>query len=366
MSDIESKPFKRIKPLENFPGFRSNDKGGDENLSEEDRKKLCRVFGTKWNGKATKTIEEIFPDAATTESSCRPRNDQDPDYVLEEKFDGANFRYCLEPETGTVHFRSRNKVLKTDEDKKAFFNCAETLNHNEPYLKGVIARARKEGLIPQDAKMIYLTCEMVGGKVSLKDIGYWKSKDSPMKLIPIDLSYEESTTARTKDKSDCSEISVPYTKFWWDIGMKGFEFEQKAPYPLMVTKNLGRALRYIVSTKTEKSKLVDLIENIQHSESGQRTKEGIVMRIIKKDDPNEMYKYLYSSGIAVGKFKSEMEEVVENLFTHYGSKLSEKDLEEMAKEAKALFLADLENNPLLSHSFEKIISEKMKTQNCDS
>ena len=88
-------------------------------------------------------------------------------------------------------------------------------------------------------------------------------------LIPIDLSFE----LKEKEGSYC----ILYTTNWRNANIEGFELAQKAPEPLLITRNLEEALLAIVHYKDMPSKLCCLIKP---SESGKAMKKGCVLRIL--------------------------------------------------------------------------------------
>ena len=334
-----SKSFKSIKQLENLNNFADSDQWGDTRFSKEDRKTLQKVCGTNWSKLNQETLQQIFK-----RSDYKPTDDIV--FVVEEKLDGSNVRFGFNMETKTGHFRSRNKVLKNQKDYKIFFDSKKRLDFHLPYIEKVIHQAIKNELIPETAEMVYLTCEMVGGKTGAKDRRYWKDKDTPLMLIPIDLSFD------LQGVSKC----VPYTTNWWDVDIEGFKLARKAPEPLLVTSNLEEALLAIARHKNTVSKLCDLIEP---SERGNTTMEGCVLRVIKQDDANEMYKYVYSGGLAMTKFKNEISNNLKNIITHFGLNFDE---EFVAQEALNELAEEIKTNPILK-AMAKEQATKIKLEN---
>ena len=332
MSGFYSKPFRSINEIYKCQRFSENDQWADTSFSKENREKLRNIFGAKWDKRNEKVLRQIFKERSKLENENENEEDADT-FVVVEKLDGTNVRFCFDMKTNTGHFRSRRKDLKTPKDMKYFFNSEERLNFHKPYLKKVIDKAIENKLIPEAAEMVYLTCEMVGGKTGAKNRNYWHSDDSPLMLIPVDLSFE----LKKKEGSKC----VPYTTNWWNANIEGFELAQKAPEPLLITRNLEEALLAIVHYKDTPSKLCSLMKP---SESGNTIKEGCVLRVLKKNNANEMYKYVYSGGINVNKYDKEITAIVRNIITHVGQEI---DVEEVAKQAVDEFVEDLRKNPIL-------------------
>ena len=344
MSDFKSRRFRDIKGLEHL--FSKIDKWTDISISPEDRERLRYVFSTKWTSAILKEIERIFPDR----SEPKDENNNKPTIVVKEKFDGANLRYSKDTETGISHYRSRNKVLANAEDKKNFFNCEKTLRDCEPYINEVFDRAIEKGLIPKDAKEIIGTFEVVAGATGDKDRNYYNSREYALEIVPLDLSFKVEGQGFQ---------SVPHTENWWDVGMEGFKIAQQAPKPLLVTKNLGAALECIAKLRNTKSTLCDLIDP---SKCGNGRKEGCVLRVFTKDETNEMYKYVYSGGIAPNKFEKELRDVVANAISHHGSNF---DVEDVTDEAVNSFIEELKNNPALRQIARKLVLEKKDKMDCE-
>ena len=338
MTDFNSTRYRKIHGLENFRAFSENDKWADTSISPEDRKQLRYILSIKWTPSIIKEIERIFPDR----SEPKDENDNKPKYVVSEKVDGANLGFTVDLEEKKSHYRSRNKILANEKDKKSFFDCGETLRDYEPYLRSTIDQAIEKKLIPKEAVVVTQFSEIIGKGNGSKDRNYFNSKDHSLELVPIDLRYRVEGQGYQ---------SVPHTENWWNVDMEGFKIAQQAPKPLLVTKNLGAALEYIVKSRNTKSTLCDLIEP---DECGNAVKEGCILRVFKKDQPDEIYKYVYSSGIAVKKFEKELKDVVANAITHNGSNF---DVEEVASEAVTTFIEELKDNPALIQIARKLALE---------
>ena len=340
-----SKSFKSIKQLENLNNFADSDQWGDTRFSKEDRKTLQKVCGTNWSKLNQETLQQIFK-----RSDYKPTDDIV--FVVEEKLDGSNVRFGFNMENKTGHFRSRNKVLKNQKDYKIFFDSKKRLDFHLPYIEKVIHQAIKNELIPETAEMVYLTCEMVGGKTGAKDRRYWKDKDTPLMLIPIDLSFD------LQGVSKC----VPYTTNWWDVDIEGFKLARKAPEPLLVTSNLEEALLTIVRHKNTVSKLCSLIEP---SERGNTLKEGCILRIIKKNDDDKMYKYVYSDEMVMTKYENEIYDKVQNITTQFGLNF---DYEIVAQCALNELAEEIKYSPSLrtmakEFAIKKLVKNKYENMN---
>ena len=294
-----SKPFKPIKKLANIRNFSHIDSWEKLLFSKKDHQTLQTIFETDWNDANEEILKQIFK-----RNNYKPTDEIE--FVVVEKLDGSNIRFVVDVNDKFWYFRSKIAYLRTSEDRKTFFDCEKTLESHLPYLMKVVNQAIETKLIPETATRVYLTCEMVGGKTGAKNPCYWNHKDTPLMLIPIDLCFDLEGGV-----SKC----VPYTADWWDVDIEGFELARKAPTPLLVTSNLEEALLTIVRQKNTVSKLCSLIDP---SERGNTLKEGCVLRVIKKDNANEMYKYVYSDRIVMTKYENEIYDKVQNITTHFG------------------------------------------------
>ena len=291
-----SKSFQTIQKLANIDNFSLFSKYAW--FLRKDQQTLQNILETDWNDDNEEILKQIFK-----RSNYIPMDEIV--FVVVEKLDGSNIRFVVDVKDKLCHFMSKAVYLRTSEEMKTFFGCEKTLKFHLPYLTKVVNQAIETKLIPETATRVYLTCEMVGGKTGAKNPCYWNHKDTPLMLIPIDLSFD------LQGVSKC----VPYTTNWWDVDIEGFKLARKAPEPLLVTSNLEEALLTIVRHKNTVSKLCSLIEP---SERGNTLKEGCILRIIKKNDDDKMYKYVYSDEMVMTKYENEIYDKVQNMTTQFG------------------------------------------------